>query len=330
MTVATDSLLEVSGLVKRFPVGRRQLLTAVDGVDLALRAGETLALIGESGSGKSSVARCITRLIEPTAGEISLAGHDLTAASKRSVWRHYSDLQMVFQDPPASLNPRMTARQTIEEPLRLHTDLDRAARMREVDDLLVQVGLRSQLADRYPRQMSGGECQRVAIARALAVSPKVLLLDEPTASLDVSVRGQILELLQRLQAERGLAYLFISHDLAVVRHIADRVMVMYLGQVVESGTAAEVFEHPAHPYTRALLTAAPVAEFGRRIERRLRLDGEIPSPTDLPPGCRLASRCPLATAACAAAPPPVVSLSSTHSARCPVTAGAASSSPGPP
>ena len=187
----SETLLEVSGLVKRFPVGHRQLLTAVDDVDLELRAGETLALIGESGSGKSSVARCITRLIEPTAGQISLAGHDLTATSKGSVWRHYSDLQMVFQDPPASLNPRMTARQTIEEPLRLHTALDRPARMREVDDLLAQVGLRSEIAGRYPRQMSGGECQRVAIARALAVSPKVLLLDEPTASLDVSVRGQI-------------------------------------------------------------------------------------------------------------------------------------------
>jgi oligopeptide/dipeptide ABC transporter ATP-binding protein len=326
----SESLLEVSGLVKRFPVGHRQLLTAVDGVDLELRAGETLALIGESGSGKSSVARCITRLIEPTSGEISLVGHNLAAARKGTVWRHYSDLQMVFQDPPASLNPRMTARQTIEEPLRLHTALDRPGRMREVDDLLAQVGLRREISDRYPRQMSGGECQRVAIARALAVSPKVLILDEPTASLDVSVRGQILELLQRLQAERGLAYLFISHDLAVVRHIADRVMVMYLGQVVEDGTVAEVFDNPSHPYTRALLTAAPVAEFGRRIQARLRLDGEIPTPTNLPLGCRLASRCPMALPSCSIVPPDLVQMSSSHSARCPVITGTPKPSTGPP
>jgi oligopeptide/dipeptide ABC transporter ATP-binding protein len=221
----------------------------------------------------------------------------------------------------------MTVRQTIEEPLRLHTTLDRDARAGAVDDLLRQVGLRIDLATRYPRQLSGGECQRVAIARALAVEPKVLLLDEPTASLDVSVRGHILELLERLQAERGLAYLFISHDLAVVRHIADRVIVMYLGQVVEQGTAEDIFDHPSHPYTQALLSAAPVPEYGHRPER-LRLRGEIPSATELPPGCRLASRCPLALPSCSApGGPGVISISATHSARCPVVAGAPSTGP---
>jgi peptide/nickel transport system ATP-binding protein/oligopeptide transport system ATP-binding protein len=258
-------------------------------------------------------------LIEPSAGVVTLAGRDLGAAPRRSIWRHYSDLQMVFQDPAASLNPRMSARATIEEPLRLHTNLSRDERKEAVDALLVQVGLRAQLADRYPRQLSGGECQRVAIARALAVNPKVLLLDEPTASLDVSVRGQILELLETLQAERNLAYLFISHDLQVVRYIADRVMVMYLGAIVEEGTTEEVFERPTHPYTQALLTAAPVPEWGRRT-RRLRLAGEIPSPTELPPGCRLASRCPLATSSCSNAPPELVAISESHSARCPVVA----------
>lgn len=319
----TEPLLRASGLIKRFPPvrGRGRALTAVDGVDLELRAGETVALIGESGSGKSTVARCITRLVEPTAGEITLDGRSLTAVSRSSIWRSYGDLQMVFQDPPASLNPRMTVRQSIEEPLRLHTSLDRTGRVSAVNELLSQVGLRADLADRYPRQLSGGECQRVAIARALAVEPKVLILDEPTASLDVSVRGHILDLLERVQDERGLAYLFISHDLAVVRHIADRVMVMYLGVVVEEGTAAEVFDQPAHPYTKALLTAAPVLEYGHRPQR-LRLSGEIPSPTDLPAGCRLSSRCPLATPACSHAPPASIAISPTHRSRCPVVAEA--------
>ena len=325
-----EPVLEVSGLVKRFPLGRRRELTAVDGVDLELHAGETVALIGESGSGKSTVARCITRLIDPTGGAISLAGRDLAAASRSDVWRHYGELQMVFQDPPASLNPRMTARQTIDEPLRLHTTLDRAGRAEAVSELLAQVGLRAELGDRYPRQLSGGECQRVAIARALAVDPKVLLLDEPTASLDVSVRGQIIDLLQRLQRERGLAYLFISHDLGVVRHIADRVVVLYLGQIVEEGTVEEIFTNPSHPYTRALLTASPAPEYGRRRER-LRLRGEIPSASDLPIGCRLASRCPMAISSCSTAPPSLTSLSSTHTTRCPVVAaGPALSTTGPP
>ncbi|MGA2928569.1 MAG: dipeptide/oligopeptide/nickel ABC transporter ATP-binding protein, partial [Solirubrobacteraceae bacterium] len=189
----SESLLQVSGLVKQFPVrshGRGAVLTAVDGVELQINAGETVALIGESGSGKSTVARCIARLVEPTHGQITLAGHDFSAVRKRSVWRFYGDIQMVFQDPPASLNPRMTVRQTVDEPLRIHTDLGRAARTRAAEDLLAQVGLSQSLAERYPRQLSGGECQRVAIARALAVDPKLLVLDEPTASLDVSVRGQ--------------------------------------------------------------------------------------------------------------------------------------------
>jgi peptide/nickel transport system ATP-binding protein/oligopeptide transport system ATP-binding protein len=316
----SDRVLEVHDLVKRFQLrARRELLTAVDGVALEVAAGETVALIGESGSGKSTVARCIARLVEPTEGRVLLGGQDLTALPKSAVWHAYSDLQMVFQDPASALNPRMTARQTIEEPLKLHTDLDRAARFAAVNDLLEPVGLRSELGGRYPRQLSGGECQRVTIARALAVDPKVILLDEPTASLDVSVRGHVLDLLERLQSERNLAYLFISHDLEVVRHIADRVLVMYLGVIVEQGTAAEVFECPTHPYTRALLSAVPVAEYGYRPQR-LRLAGEIPSPTNLPSGCRLASRCPLAVPSCSDMPPASVSVSASHSVLCPVVA----------
>jgi oligopeptide/dipeptide ABC transporter ATP-binding protein len=214
----------------------------------------------------------------------------------------------------------MTARAIVEEPLLLHTALDRAGRAERVSELLTQVGLSLDLADRFPRQLSGGQCQRVAIARALAVEPKVLLLDEPTASLDVSVRRQILQLLQKIQRERQLGYLFISHDLEVVRQLADRVMVMYLGAIVEEGTAAEVFARPTHPYTRALLSAATVAEYGRD-KVRFRLSGEIPSPLDRGRGCLLAPRCPMAVASCSAIRPDPVAVSPTHRVSCPVTTG---------
>jgi oligopeptide/dipeptide ABC transporter ATP-binding protein len=317
----TELLLQVSGLVKNFPVaglGRKRLLVAVDHVDLEVRAGETVALIGESGSGKSTLARCISRLVEPTSGVVRLGSTELTAVPRRSLWRSYGDLQMVFQDPVGSLNPRMTARAVIEEPLRLHSDLDAEARRQAVDELLTQVGLGPALAGRYPRQLSGGECQRVAIARALAVEPRVLLLDEPTASLDVSVRRQIIELLQQVQRDRGLGYLFITHDLEVVRQVADHVLVMYLGAIVERGTATEVFERPTHPYTRALLSAATVAEYGR-LKTRFRLSGEVPSPIDRGPGCLLAPRCPLVRASCRSAVPPLMAVSTTHLVSCPVS-----------
>jgi peptide/nickel transport system ATP-binding protein/oligopeptide transport system ATP-binding protein len=317
-------VLQVSGLVKHFsvgPVGRRRNLVAVDHVDLHLHAGETLALIGESGSGKSTLARCVARLVEPTGGQVRLADRELTGIPRHALWRSYRDLQMVFQDPVMSLDPRMTARSIVEEPLRLHTPLDRSARARRAVELLVQVGLSPALADRYPRQLSGGECQRVAVARALAVQPKVLLLDEPTASLDVSVRGQILQLLVTLQRERDLGYLFISHDLEVVRQLADRVMVMYLGAIVEEGTATEVFTRPTHPYTRALLSAATVAEYGRR-KARFRLNGEIPSPLHRGRGCLLADRCPLAIPSCSASVPQRISVSPTHLVSCPVSTAA--------
>lgn len=318
-------VLQVSRLVKEFRVsnrGRTQALTAVDGVDLDLYPGETVALIGESGSGKSTLARCVARLIEPTSGEVTVGTTRLTSLPKRSLWKAYRDLQMVFQDPTSSLNPRMTARAIVEEPLRLHSGLDSNSRSVRVAELLAQVRLRPDLSDRYPRQLSGGECQRIAIARALAVEPKIILLDEPTASLDVSVRRQILQLLQRVQREQQIAYLFISHDLEVVRRMADRVMVMYLGAIVEQGTAAELFERPTHPYTRALLSSATVAEYGRR-KTRFRLSGEIPSPLNIPHGCRLAPRCPLMLQSCTESPPPAVAISSTHLVSCPVTAGSA-------
>jgi oligopeptide/dipeptide ABC transporter ATP-binding protein len=320
VTTLEAPVLTVSNLRKTFRVrggGRSLTLTAVDGIDLELSAGETVAIVGESGSGKSTVARCVTRLLEPTSGEVTLSGKSLTSVPKRDLWKSYADLQMVFQDPNSSLNPRMTIQQTLEEPLRLHTDLDRDARHLQARQLLEDVGLSPSLLDRYPRQLSGGQRQRIGIARALAVNPKVLILDEPTASLDVSVRGEVLDLLKRVQTERGLAYLIISHDLEVVRRVADRTLVMYLGAVVEQGPTAEVLERPTHPYTRALLSSAAIAEYGRS-KTRFRLNGEITSPVDLPAGCRLSPRCPLAEPSCLVSPPATIAITPRHLVACPV------------
>lgn len=312
--------LSVIGLRKEFRVkrgGRARTLVAVDEVSIDVHPGETVALVGESGSGKSTVARCIARLIEPTGGTVDVNGWDMRRLRGNGLPRAYSDIQMVFQDPNSSLNPRMSIRQIVTEPLRLHTDLDRAGRNARAAELLSLVGLDEQYLDRLPWQLSGGQRQRVGIARAVAVSPKVLLLDEPTASLDVSVRGQILELLHKLQVEQQMAYLFISHDLEVVRRIADRVMVMYLGSIVESGPTEELFTRPTHPYTRALLTAAPRIDPAHRVER-FRLQGEIPSPFDVGSGCRLADRCPLVEESCRRERPERIPLSEAHDVACPV------------
>lgn len=314
--------LDVSSLRKEYRVrgaGRHVTLTAVDDVSFQIRPGETLALVGESGSGKSTIARCVTRLVEPTAGSVHIDGKPIIGISARQLSASYSDLQMVFQDPTSSLDPRMTVAATLDEPLRLHTRLDKEGRRARVAQLLADVELDESYLDRRPRQLSGGQRQRLSIARALAAEPKVILLDEPTASLDVSVRGQIIRLLKRLQVEHGLAYLFISHDLGVVRQMSDRVMVMYLGGIVEQGSTEEVFENPVHPYTKALLSAAPVVEYGREHDR-LRLTGEIPSPMKVPAGCRLVGRCPIAEAACALKRPDLALVTETHAVACPVSA----------
>lgn len=314
--------LEVIDLVKRFPVtrrGRRAHLTAVDGVSFQVAAGETIAIVGESGSGKSTLLRCIARLIEPTDGDILVGNSELTKVSKRSLWRSYRDLQMVFQDPTTSLNPRMRARAIVEEPLRLHTQLVAQERADVVEGLFDDVRLDRSLLDRFPRQLSGGQRQRLSIARALAVDPRVILLDEPTAALDVSVRAQVLGLLGRLQQSRGMAYVLVSHDLQAVRRLADRVIVMYLGAVVEEGPTEEIFTDPRHPYTRALLAAAPTLT-RRPATTRIKLTGETPSPIDLPTGCRLALRCPMAVPACFESAPALVPVSPTHRVACPITA----------
>jgi oligopeptide/dipeptide ABC transporter ATP-binding protein len=301
-------LLATENLTKHFPLGggwRAALggggvsaVRAVDGVTLTVETGETLALVGESGCGKSTVARCILRLIEPTSGRVSFDGVDLATLDPEALRRRRRDLQMVFQDPTASLNPRLTVRATVEEPLLLHTAGTASERRDRARDVLLTVGLGAELLDRYPHELSGGQRQRVNIARAIATTPRCVVLDEPTSALDVSLRARIILLLDDLRARLGLTYLFISHDLATVKYLARRVAVMYLGTLVEQSPTAELFAHPLHPYTRALLSAVPVPVPGARRER-IRLIGEPPSAVDIPPGCRLRGRCPLAEAVCA-------------------------------
>jgi oligopeptide/dipeptide ABC transporter ATP-binding protein len=276
-------LLALDDVTRHFVVRRSLLGTptaivrAVDGVSFTIAAGETLALVGESGCGKSTTGRLALRLIEPTGGTVRFNGQDLAALSGAALRRARAGAQLIFQDPYSSLNPRMTVGETLAEPLLLHTDLSPASRRDRVAELLGEVGLRREHADRYPHEFSGGQRQRLAIARALAVEPKLIVCDEPVSALDVSIRSQILNLLVDLQQRLGLAYLFISHDLAVVKHIATRVAVMYLGRIVETATRAELFAEPRHPYTQALLSAVPVPAARAREQRRL-LPGDPPSP----------------------------------------------------
>ena len=291
-----------------------RVVRAVDGVSLRVGAGETLGLVGESGCGKSTLARCVLRLIEPTRGRVLLDEEDLTALPEEALRRRRRDIQMVFQDPTASLNPRLSVAATVDEPLALHTPLAGAARRERVDEVLEEVGLGAGLRARYPHQLSGGQRQRVNIARAIATHPRLVVLDEPTSALDVSLRARVILLLAELKRRMGMAYLFISHDLSTVRYLCDRVAVMYLGVLVEEAPAAELFDHPAHPYTRALLSCIPVPDPDVAPER-LRLSGEVPSPIDIPGGCRLRGRCPLAQPVCAE-PVPLREIAPGHTVAC--------------
>jgi len=294
----TAPLLEVRGLVKHFPVaGARETVHAVDGVDFALDKGETLGLVGESGCGKTTVGRLVLRLLEPTAGELLLDGRDLARLPRGQLRRLRSRMQIIFQDPFSSLNPRMRVETLLARPMQIHLDLPAAARQARVTALLEQVGLRAEHRSRYPHEFSGGQRQRIAIARALSAHPDFLVLDEPTSALDVSVQAQILNLLKQLQRDHGLTYLFISHNLGVVRHMSDRIAVMYLGQLMEVAGRDALFTAPRHPYTRALISAIPaLTPRGRR--ERLRLAGDVPSAMRVPPGCRFHTRCPFAEDRC--------------------------------
>ncbi len=298
----TEALIETRGLSKTFHLGRGRDLRAVSDVDLTLRPGETLAVVGESGCGKSTLARLLVRLEQPTEGEINFDGTDVSGLSGRAekAWRR--GVQMVFQDPNTSLNPRMTAYDAIREPLDNFREGTTQDRDRRVHDLLLRVGLNASHGRRYPHELSGGQCQRLGIARALALRPKVVIADEPVSALDVSIQAQVLNLIMDLQDELGIAIVFVSHDLSVVRHVSDRVMVMYLGRVVEEGTAEAVLKTPAHPYTQALLASVPIDHPSKRRQRQT-LRGEIASPLDPPSGCAFRARCPLAEPRCARSVP---------------------------
>ncbi|SDU78103.1 ABC transporter ATP-binding protein [Jiangella alkaliphila] len=305
-----EVVLELLDVQKRFPVRSGVFarasawVHAVDGVSLEIRRGRTLGLVGESGCGKSTLASLLLRLQDPTAGEIQVVGRDLVRAGRAELRQLRRQVQMVYQDPVASLNPRLTVGDNVAEPLRLAGGMPRRERQARVLDLFGQVGLRPEHTGRYPSEFSGGQRQRVAIARALALQPRLLVLDEPVSALDVSVQAQVLNLLADLQRESGMAYLFVSHDLSVVRQVADEVAVMYLGKIVESGAADRIYRRPRHPYTRALLASVPVADpAGRETRSRAPLGGDPPSPADPPSGCRFRTRCPMAEARCAAEEP---------------------------
>jgi oligopeptide transport system ATP-binding protein len=286
--------LEVVDLVKHFPSKRGQVVHAVDGVSFTLGRGEMLGLVGESGSGKSTVANCVLRLTKPTSGTIRLNGADITQLSRRAMRPMRRDLHMVFQDPYSSLNPRMTCGDIVGEPVRLHGLARRRALDARVETIFDSVGLRSELRFRYPHELSGGQRQRVGLARALILEPSVLVADEPVSALDVSVQAAILNLLRDLQRDMRFSCLFITHDLATVEFLCDRVAVMYLGEIVETAPRAELFKRPQHPYTQALLSSALVPDPAvQRARRHVVLEGEPPSPLDPPPGCRFHTRCPL-------------------------------------
>ena len=309
-------LLTVDDLVKHFPAPGGGVVHAVDGVTFELAAGETLGLVGESGCGKSTLGKTLLRLHPPTSGSVRLQGRELAAVSRRAMKPLRRDLQMVFQDPYASLNPRSTVGRAIEEPLIVHGIGSSAERRERVAWLLNKVGLPLDAGGRHPHEFSGGQRQRIGIARALALQPKIIVCDEPVSALDVSVRAQVLNLLADLKAEFGLAYLFISHDLSVVEYVCDRVAVMYLGLIVEIAPRQRLWQQPLHPYTRALLDAAPMPDPTRRRGRRVMLDGEIPSPVNPPSGCRFRTRCPLQIPRCATETPHLVSAGAGHLVAC--------------
>ena len=312
----TRTLLEVRNLVKHFPVDNSDdVVQAVDDVSFEIIAGETLGLVGESGCGKSTVGKCLLRLHEPTSGEVLFEGKDIVGLPNSEMQPLRREMQIIFQDPYASLNPRLSVRSIIAEPLKIHKIGDKASQNAKVEDLLSKVGLDPKYADRYPHEFSGGQRQRIGIARALALNPKLIICDEPVSALDVSVQAQVVNLLQELQDEFGLTYLFISHGLAVVEHISDRVAVMYLGKIVEICDADKLYEDPLHPYSQALLSAIPIPDPKHKRDRIV-LKGDVPTPINPPSGCRFRTRCPIAIEECSRVDPELRELKAGHFAAC--------------
>ena len=325
--VSSETLVGVRDLVKHFPVeGSDDVVRAVDGVTFQIFAGETLGLVGESGCGKSTVGRCLLRLMEPTSGHVNFQGRDILALDRKELRQIRREMQIIFQDPYASLNPRMKIGDIVAEPLVIHNEGTKSDRRDRVAQLLRRVGLDPDYMNRYAHEFSGGQRQRIGVARTLALNPKLIVADEPVSALDVSVQAQVVNLLQELQQEFRLTYLFISHGLAVVEHISTRVAVMYLGRIVEIAPAAELYAQPLHPYTQALLSAIPIPD-PRQKRNRIILQGDVPTPINPPSGCRFRTRCPIAIEDCAHIDPELREVSSGHAVACIRVSGWAEAKP---